>query len=586
MNIACLDLPYASALEQAGHKVLPLRVPEGGLVHLPGLLREHGFEPDLFIQHERLGARLICCGLEDMPCPTAFISIDAHLNMYWHKYYARLFDLVFTPHVSLYAALPQERRHPQVKRFGPAGYARPFRPHAERRHPLAFAGMITEHRPARKLMVDMLTKECGLYLPDAPLPHTAMLDLFADARLTPNEAIALEVNYRLFEACSCGALVISQDVGEDQNSHFEPGLEFETYAHSLELLEKIRFYSRNLQAAEKIGRAGWQRVQACHLPAHRIASLLEAAQAVRGRASGEDAGRFLWLTLLQMGRTGIFRRPAEWFMERSAEVKASGLIQAMRLLLMVESAHEGNILYSPSTAEVYKKQAAELAAAILYNKAHQSNLDCNLAGAMTSLALERLDWAGLFWLRQLNALGKSLPESVAASVTSLRAPYDHYLAWGKLLNALGRRAEVGFGFKTGTGQIPLCAFECLLLARETAAKGERTWLSELHEVARRVPAFSFWDMGFLAELSLWDQANWRKQAHYALSALNNFRVDTGLSELSEARQKALLAGEGREFYAELEDRSSSGYIISALRDFRGIPPQMRPKSPPAGLTHV
>lgn len=54
----------------------------------------------------------------------------------------------------------------------------------------------------------------------------------------PNDCIAGEANYRLFEGASCGCLMLLPDIGGDQNSQFAPGKDFEPYANVLELIEK------------------------------------------------------------------------------------------------------------------------------------------------------------------------------------------------------------------------------------------------------------------------------------------------------------------------------------------------------------
>jgi len=568
VKIFCLDSPYAASLKALGHEVLAPKLP-AGIVYLPGVLRRHKFTPELFIQHERLGARLLCGGLEELPCPSVFVSIDAHLNLYWHKYYARLFDLVLTPHLSIYAALPADQRPAQVRRFGPIGYARPFVPHAQRAHELTFVGLLTEHRPARAAMLELLSKKFALYRPEGGLPHSAMLDLFMDTRLVPNEAISREVNFRLFEAASCGAMVLSQDVGEDQDAHFEPGLECEIYTHSLELTEKIHFYRRNPQSAEKIALAGWKRVQSAHLPEFRAKQMLEEGLGGRSRATGGRAGYLFWLTLLQTARAGLFKESAAWFTSRLNELNPdlpdwTSVRLAWRLLLFLEGASPDNPLYDKDFAARNQNQTQDLAATLLREE-FPSSPEADLIGAMASLALKRQDLARLFWLRRLKALDIALPAAAVVSSGALREPYDHYLAWGKLLSILGPKADVGFNFTHGRGQIPLCAFECLLMAKETAPPKRREWLREIHALSADIPAFAFWDMGFLAELSLLNQRDWRPQLDYGLSALNNYRQETAIYELAEARQKALQRDEGSAFYSELESYPASGYILAALR---------------------
>ncbi|MDR2050543.1 MAG: glycosyltransferase [Deltaproteobacteria bacterium] len=563
MNIFCVDSFYAQTLRDLGHSVLDPDLPPG-LVHLPSLLRRYDFEPDLLIQQERLAPRLLFSGLEEIACPTAFISIDAHLNMFWHKYYVRLFDVLFTPHISLFASLDRRERPPQTRRFAPAGQDLPFRAHAARKHALSFAGVLTEHRPSRLEMVRLLSEKCGLYQPEGILGQGDMLDLFCDSRLIPNESIALEVNFRLFEGLSCGALVLGQDLGSDQDAFFEPGLEYETYSNAIELLEKIEFYLKRPQASEKIARAGWKRIQEQYLPAHRAGQLLQAAGSARSRAAGQEGWRYLWLALAQLTRSGTVSLPVDWFLGRLDELREDSLVEAMRLRLLLEGAHPENILYSREQAGRYMEEAYRLTAVMLRSGAHETSLECNLAGSMASVVLHRPDWARAFWLRQLKSRG--LPEGVSAASADTAPSPGYYLAWGNLLFALRRYAQVGFSFNPRNGHLPQCAFECLLLALEEGAE-QRDLLPAMLRVCGKVPAFSYLEMGFLAEMSLLREESWNFQLLYGAKALENYRVEAGLYEIGAAREKALLAGNGDEFKTALEALPASAYIFSALDKF-------------------
>lgn len=566
MNILCIDCPYTKEIESMGHKVLAPDF-QPGVVYLPAILQMNNFKPDLLIHYERLSARVIMGGMEKIQCPTVFVSVDSHINMFWHKYYGRLFDLVLTPHMSFFNALDKEERLPAVQRMASTGYRRLFKKFDKRTHNLTFSGVTTEFRPSRTAMLSLLKDSVGLYSPDAIIPHEEMLNLYMDSQMIPNECIGREVNYRLFEGASCGSLVLSPNIGEDQNAHFEPGVEFEPYEHGLELVEKVRFYQKNRSLAERIGQAGWQRVQAHHLPEHRARQLVELVSSVtRRRAEGEEARMYFWLTLAQLSRHGTHPLPAEWFLNYKEQLPDSGLVSAMKLRFLMEASHSGNPLFSPENASAYRGEAVELLRQILANKWYEDSLDCNLAGAMAALSLERPVWARAFWQRQIEGMEKS-GNAVYVAKAPLEEVYDNYMAWGKLLMSLGRDAQSGFKFLRNGGTLPSSAFECMIIARDLATSSQDSWLPELHKICARVPGFSFWDMGLLAELSLKYQDKWLYQLQYGYNSIENFRVEAGLFELEEARKKAKEQGEIESCNTMLEGLPSSGYILSSL--FRG-----------------
>ena len=273
MNILLFDgLILHEPLRAAGHNILVYSPPETGIIRLPKVLAEHNFTPDLIVQSEHLARRVLIQGLPEAPCPKVFWAIDSHLNLYWHRYYARLFDAVLTPHPSLWAELPPEWRHPRVVPFSKPGYARPFKPHAARTNLISLVGVLNKHRHLRLRLAELLKNYWGIEARQN-IPFADMLDLYDDTKIIPNESIAREVNYRLMETASCGAVPLTQDVGPDQDSLFEPGREMLVYRDAAELVAQINSLIANPAKAEAIGRAAWERVQRDHLPASRVTTL-------------------------------------------------------------------------------------------------------------------------------------------------------------------------------------------------------------------------------------------------------------------------------------------------------------------------
>ena len=122
----------------------PLPSPAPPLFNVPQFLHEQNFKPDFIIQAEHLGERTLLEGLEDLACPKIFWAIDSHLNMHWQQYYARLFNAVLTPHLTLWQALPPDLQHPLrntvIRQMAKQGQNIAWKPHSEREHNLSFVG--------------------------------------------------------------------------------------------------------------------------------------------------------------------------------------------------------------------------------------------------------------------------------------------------------------------------------------------------------------------------------------------------------------------------------------------------------------
>ncbi len=546
MHVLCIDCAYAPALRQLGHTVTVISPPPG-VTELAVLLENLPAPPDCLIQQEHLGERRILAGLETAPCPTVFIAVDVHLNMFWHRHYARLFDAVATPHLSWFQNLPPEWRHPQVLFLPHTGQNRPWKPHAGRQHDLALVARMTEHRQLRRWMVDLLRAEHGL-LPRDNLSFAAMLDLYGDTRCIPNESICFEVNFRLFEGASCGAAVLTPDIGPDQDAVFAPGTEMIVYRDGLELVELVSWLKKHPDAAERVGRAAWERVQRDHLPEHRAKALADGIPGLRrDRVEGGAAAAAFWLVRLELTRNGVLRLPIPALLAQAEALPQTPDVLAGRLRLLAESGRRAEL--------------TALCRAVLTENMRPSSLDCNAAASAAALRQGDFHLARQFW----NSYLLHCPGAQAAPAAPA-TPFDLCLAWADALRRAGRSARIGSPFAPETGHLPLCAFEFLGLARFLDAKNPES-SRRLDVLTAAIPAYTALRLGVLAELALHDQDNWRLQFAYGVLSLQACRVQEGLFEIAEAEKKAETAGKRPVFSRMLAALPSGGYIAAKMRPF-------------------
>lgn len=565
MNIAAIDCWYSNALRDLGHNVLDLST-QGGIASLPAMLKANNFVPDFVVQQEKLAARTLFTSLQEIACPTVFISIDAHLNMFWHQYYGRLFDLVLTPHLTLYNELPVEDKLKAVQRFSPLGYDLAFKPFTERKYPLSFCGVVDVHRPIRKDMLAMLEAEFGCFYAGSSLNHTQMFELFANSQIIPNESICDEVNFRLFEASSTGALVFSPDIGEDQNVCFEPGREFEVYHDGLELREKIRFYLAHPESAQKIGLAGRARVQKEHLSSHRAVQLMQSFEQAKlhpARALGQDATLYLWLTFLQLTRVGLLPLCFEdlWGMQAALQadkLENKELLPAFRIILLAESLHP-DAAFKAQNIESNRLLLQQACTDLLQSADLAGSLLCNLAASFAFMNLGMQAEALVFAQRQLvygagaNGAKVSLPVNASQN--------DLFYFWNELLVNSSRYARLGFKFRSEGQMIPLCALECLGCINSSGSHEGQKLATAYYRVIQQVRGLKTFKTGFLAQLSLFDPQSWRKQLMYGLARLEAAQVNDGLAEIEQALLMAKEKGQLDSFRRVLAAAPASRYIL-------------------------
>ncbi|MBC17729.1 MAG: hypothetical protein CL942_11835 [Desulfovibrio sp.] len=532
-----------AAAEEAGYELLLLRTGKQPFFDLAAALDEHGFEPELVMQTETLADRTIVTGLDTVDCPTMFWAMDPHLNAYWHSAYARLFDVTCST---------QRQWIPRIKRQGATdvrwlpifGRAEPWKPMAERQLDMAFVGRITPQRPARQWMVKFLREKAQghtLSIEDN-LTYTKMMELYGDSRIIPNESIFGEVNFRLFEAASCGCLVMSQDLGEEQEALFEPGREFDTYADVVELDHKLSWYLDNPRLVQAMGMAARERVLSEHLPEHRLARLVSiASEATRCRVTGVEASKWETLTAVAMWEAGLLVQPVKTILARLADLDQDGDIVAA--LLRVQSGAKLN------------KAMSDNLKVILTNNICCDVLDVNLAGSMAALRLDEWDWAKSFWYRHL----RSGPERRLAPPTD---KFSLLTLWAKELKRADRVVRAGFSFNV-EHHLPMSATDCLMTILSEEPEHLPT-LRLLDTMLRPIMGLEQARVGFLSILTLFERTDWRLALEIALANLRSYRLESGLEELELAQSMAREQGQESLFRKALATRDRAGLLSRHL----------------------
>src|SRR6185369_1062540 len=94
------NLQVVPALRAFGHDVrvaselAPERVVAGRPLDVVALQRDVAPDADVFLMVDTLGRQTLAYGVEHLAMPRLYWAIDVHLNFFWQRHYARLFDLV------------------------------------------------------------------------------------------------------------------------------------------------------------------------------------------------------------------------------------------------------------------------------------------------------------------------------------------------------------------------------------------------------------------------------------------------------------------------------------------------------------
>lgn len=516
---------------------------------LPALLHERDFAPELVFQQENLSRRIFLEGLDQLDCPRIFWALDPHLNAYWHCCYARLFDLTLCT---------QGRWAEAVGRHGAAtghlpwyGSERDWRPFAERSMHLAFAGRVTPQRPSRGWMIDLLHERYGekLTIRDG-MDFEEMMEFYADARLAPNESILGEVNFRLFEAASCGCLPVTQNLGPEQDALFEPGSEVAVYSEAMEMRAVIDHLLRDGRGCQSMARAAWERIRRDHLPVNRARTILDRAADTTASAADTENEKWLIIAAARLLECG------------PAIFDNHELLRRLTALGSDPDAADAILRLQALAGDV--PGMLSHAATLLASSRHQEHLDLNLAASFGALrggdSGTAWDMAKAFLMRQLHAEGKHPKDTVDSPVALMRE-------WARILLRHRRIIRHGFPFSTGR-HLPGAATDCLVLALERSPQDLES-LRLMENATRGQRGLEHARMGYLSMLTLYQRDDWRMGLETALANLRCYRCDEGMEELFAAQESAQRNEAEQAFARALKANDPGGILRAALTASNG-----------------
>lgn len=276
---------HRKILSELGHQVLWLTAPshfeEIDLGHYP----EPGFQvgtplsnilwhldepPDLFLYVEPLG--LIPEGIENAPFPTACIISDFHNQLKPRQILAHFFDHVFVYHRN-YLEVVSEHPRDNVHWWPYSCDLEVFYPFpVERDLDVAFIGQLNNE--VRRCITAEIAQRWRLneqrYYRQEEIPST-----YSRAKIVINLPLKDDLNFRVFEAMSCGALLLTRRVANGQELLFEEGVHFATFETKEELFDKIDYYISHEDERATIAAAGLAEIQANHRLEQRLTQLLD-----------------------------------------------------------------------------------------------------------------------------------------------------------------------------------------------------------------------------------------------------------------------------------------------------------------------
>ncbi|SDN65792.1 Glycosyl transferases group 1 [Desulfonauticus submarinus] len=491
----------------------------GGIIDLakyPGALE---FKPELIFHQENLGPRTLLIGLDKFHCPKVFWSIDTHLNFFWHKYYGKNYDIVFSAQPHWVDKFQEHNIHAEFLPW----YVEKNKwiSWSLRKHQLCFVGRISQYRPIRKRLINFLKQNFSDFIFKQDIGRDEMFCLYQQSKIVVNECIAGDLNFRFFEAMGNGALLVTPNL-PCIDLLFEPEKEFVSYTHGLELRDKLKFYIKNDLKALSIARNGYEKSLKCHLAEHRVRKILSCVQDIESKKLDElEVYNNTILSLYFLSLNGI---------NENCENKIDKFISTL----------PRDNFYWSLLLEVFidkQQKLKELLDFLLLNKIGERDLELNAIGSEAALRLDNLRLAKLFLLRYVK--GKNI---VVEKLNSI----DIHLFWAKEFLKEKRILRQGFLFDSKK-HFPRAALEFIYLALEENQNNEQV-LHLARVLAKKIAGQENFLLKVESWLSLLEPNNWRLNLDLVLTNLKNFRLKEAEEELYLAYENAKKQGEESLFW--------------------------------------
>ena len=273
------------ALEALGHSVTYVGLPSShragydNRVPVTEVLGSLPVQPELFLWVDPIG-RYFPPGIEDLPIPTACYLVDVHIGS-WREQAARFFDGVFVAQKDYVERYRRAVGHDQVY-WLPLAAAPDLHQRLDlpRTYDVGFVGNLSlahrrtpRARRLRLIAARFVTNDFNRAYSPAEVGA-----VYSRSRIVFNTSIAGDVNMRVFEGTACGALLLTDSVGNGLEALFDIGREIVVYENDSDLLDKVVYYLEHEDERVQIAQAGYRRTQEEHTYPHRMQQMLDVVQ--------------------------------------------------------------------------------------------------------------------------------------------------------------------------------------------------------------------------------------------------------------------------------------------------------------------
>ena len=268
---------FVEELRELGHRVVSagrerkdfdLQLPRAGMSILEvEELLPRGFKPDRLIYYDDSGP-VVMSGFEDIHYPTLYYSIDAHHHSSWQRYFGACFDKVFVAQKDFLSDFRELNANADWLPLWTPIEAEPL---PKKEIDVSFRGNLSARlHPRRASFFENLAN-----LIDIDAKGGDSLEAYSNSKIVVNQVVDGDLNFRVFEAMICGALLITPEIENGLRDLFEPGEDLITYRpeDAEDAALKVKYYLEREDDLSRIASNGREKVLAQHSTAARAKAI-------------------------------------------------------------------------------------------------------------------------------------------------------------------------------------------------------------------------------------------------------------------------------------------------------------------------
>ncbi len=238
--------------------------------------------PDLIVVHDN-SSPLIFTGLGESEIPRIFYSVDAQHHTHYHKLIASAFDHTF---VAQKDYLPEYEKVGNPVSWLPLWASRFVEASEKKKYDSVFVGtMNPQLNPDRVAFFSELQKHVPLLI-----ERGEFWNIFPFAEIVVNQTVKSDLNFRVFEAMMCGALLLTESSGNGLFDLFQDNKHLVTYQKGdvSSAAEAINRLLADRPLCRKIAKAGRDEILSKHLARHRADEVAKIAFNLKRRRDGSQ----------------------------------------------------------------------------------------------------------------------------------------------------------------------------------------------------------------------------------------------------------------------------------------------------------